>query len=71
MIYEKHELEILARVPLKRIFYMDVIKVFCNVLSMFVLPHVTTCGAPDALTCLGARTFQLSSHLLESYNKYQ
>ena len=34
-------------------------------------PQVTTCGAPDALTRLGARTFLLLSHILESHNKYQ
>ena len=33
--------------------------------------QVTTCGAPDALTRLGARTFLLLSHLLGSQNKYQ
>ena len=33
--------------------------------------QVTTCGAPDALTRLGARIFQLLSHLLGSQNKYR
>ena len=33
--------------------------------------QVTTCGAPEALTCLGACTFLLLSHLLGSQNKYQ
>ena len=32
---------------------------------------MTTWGAPDALTCLGARTFQLFSHLLGSHKKSQ
>ena len=32
---------------------------------------MTTCGAPDGLTHIGARTFLLLSHLLGSQNKYQ
>ena len=41
----------------------------CYVHVCFV--QVTTCGAPDTLTRLGARTFLLLSHLLDSQNKYQ
>ena len=41
----------------------------CYVHVCFV--QVTMCGAPDMLTCLGARTFLLLSHLLGSQNKYQ
>jgi len=32
---------------------------------------VTTCGVPDVLTRLGARTFLLLPHLYGSQNKYQ
>ena len=41
----------------------------CYVHVCFI--QVTTCGAPDALTGLGARIFLLLSHLLGSQNKYQ
>ena len=43
--------------------------VCCYVHVCFV--QVKTCGAPDALTCLGACTFLLLSHRLGSKNKYQ
>ena len=41
----------------------------CYVHVCFI--QVTTCGAPNALRRLGACTFLLLSHLLESQNKYQ
>ena len=41
----------------------------CYVHVCFV--QVTMCGAPNALTLLGACTFLLLFHLLGSQNKYQ
>jgi len=41
----------------------------CYVHVCFV--QLTTCGAPNSLTRLGACTFLLLSHLLGSQNKYQ
>ena len=41
----------------------------CYVHVCFI--QVTSCGVPDALMRLGARTFLLLTHLLGSQNKYQ
>ena len=46
------------------------LKYRCTVVHVCFL-QVTTCGAPDVLTRLGAHTFLLLSHLLGSQNKYQ
>ena len=41
----------------------------CYVHVCFV--QVTSCGAPNALTCIGVCTFLLLSHLLGSQKKFQ
>ena len=50
--------------------FIDASTVHCCYVHVWFV-QVTMCGAPDALTRLGARNFLLLSHLLGSQNKYQ